>query len=118
MAYGSAKRFISSLPVAAEVINALISSPRLEHLILDIDIGFFTLSQFDQIDFTPLAVLGPASLSIPRIELYVHTAGNFPSALTRAQLLVFLMEYKDIVRSIKEGILVIHSEKTAPNAWL
>ena len=100
---------LSYLPAAAEAINSFISSPRLGHLILDIDINLSTFSHFTKIDFSPLAVLGPASLSIPRIDLYVHT-GIFPSALTRAQLLSSLGEYEDIVRSIEQGILVIHSD--------
>jgi len=108
---------VSSLLATAEAINLLISSPRLGHLILDIDIGFPTFSRFDTVDFTPLAVLGPASLSIPRIDLYVHTA-EFFSDIIHAQLLSFLGQYEDVMRSIKKDKLVIHSEKTAPNAWL
>jgi len=68
-------------------------------------------SNLAEVDFSPLAVLGTA---IPRIGLYVHT-NILPSTVTLARLLSSLMDYDGIMRSIKEGKLVIHSEKTAPD---
>jgi hypothetical protein len=100
----------SWLPAAVNTIN-LFSSIR--HLVLDINLKFFTFPDLTRFDFSPLSFLGP-SLSIQRIDLYVHT-GRLPSALTRAYLLSSLENDEDIVRLIKEGKLVIHSEKTAPD---
>jgi len=99
---------------SAEVINLFISPSSLQHLVLDIKVGLSTLSGLTKVDFSPLAVLGAVSLSIPRIDLYIHT-GTLPSALTRAQLILSLEDNEDIVRSIKQGKLVIHPEKTAPD---
>jgi hypothetical protein len=106
----SGKRYLSYHPAAAEVINLFMSS--LQHLVLDIDLHLLTFVDLTRVNFSPLAVLGAASLLIRRIDLYVRT-GIFPPAVTRALLLSSLEDCKDIVRSIKEGILVIHSEKTA-----
>ena len=103
----------SYFQAAAKIINAF-RFP-LQHLILDIDVflcGF--PSNFTKVDFSSLAVLGPASLLCPRIDLYIHT-DILPDTATLAQLLSSLEDYEDIMRSIKEGILVIHSEKTAPD---
>jgi hypothetical protein len=103
---------MSSLPAAAEAINSFI--PSLRHLILDIDIELTIFSDFSRIDFSPLTVLGAASRSIPRIDLYVHT-GISPAALTRAQFISSLGDYEGIMTSIEEGALVIHSEIAAPH---
>jgi len=99
------------LPAAAEAISQCISLT--QHLTLSINIGLRTYSDLAEIDFSPLAILGSASLSIPHIDLYVHT-GILPSALTRAELISLLEDYEDIIRSINEGVLVIHSEKRIP----
>jgi hypothetical protein len=104
--------FMSWLPTAAELVNIFISSS-LQHLVLSVKIRILNFSHFTQVDFSPLAVLGAAAQRIPRIDLYVHT-DILPSALTRAQLLSSLEDYEDIIRSIKDGILVIHSEEIAP----
>jgi len=102
----------SCIPASAVAINIFISSPR--HLVLDIDITLSTFCDLTLVDFSPLAILGAASLSIPRIDVYVHT-GVLPSALTRAQLLSSLEDDENITRAMKEGVLVIHAEKTAPD---
>ena len=52
-------------------------------------------------------------MSIPRIDLYVHT-GILPSDVTTAQLLSWLADKEDVMRSIEKGILFIHPERTAP----
>ena len=98
----------TSLPFAAEAISQFISST--QYLTIIVNIGLRTYSDLDEIDLSPLAILGSASLSIPHIDLYVDT-GILPSALTRAELICSLEEYEDIIRSINEGVLVIHSEK-------
>ena len=96
--------------VAAKIINSFGSS--LQHLILEIDISLTRVtSNLAEVDFSPLAVLGAA---IPWIDLYVHT-NILPSTVTLARLLSSLMDYDGIMRSIKEGKLVVHSEKTAPD---
>ena len=87
----------------------------LQHLVLDIDIILSTSVALTKVDLSPLAVLGSASLSISRIDLYVHTQ-VLPPAVTYTQLLRSLSEYEEIVKLVKEGVLVIHSEKTAPDA--
>ncbi len=102
----------SNLPAAAEIINQFTSSPR--RLILDIDIDISTFSDLTIIDFSPLTVLGTASLSIPRINLYVH-AGTYRPAITRAQVMSLLEDHEDILRLVKAGVLVIHPGKTAPD---
>ena len=103
----------SYLPAAAALIVNFLVSP-LQHLILDIDIFLGGIpSNLNKVDFSPLAVLGAASLSIARIDLYIHT-GVLPDTVTLAQLLSSLEDYGDTMRLIKDGILVIHSEKTAP----
>ena len=97
---------------AATIMNFIVSP--LQHLILNIDIYLRGIpSNLNKVDFSPLAVLGSASLSIARIDLYIHT-GVLPHTVTLAQLLSSLEDYEDTMRSIKEGILVIHSEKIPP----
>ena len=104
----------SWLLAAGEIISQFVTSYPPRHLALDINIDLSTFAELASIDFSPLAVLGAASLSIPRIDLYVRT-GVLPPALTRAQLLSSLEDYEGIVTSIKEGILVIHLEETSPD---
>jgi hypothetical protein len=108
--YSSGMEYCQSwLPAAVGAIKLF--TPSLQHLVLDIDVcEVSTFSVLTEVDFSPL--FGVASLLIPRIDLYIHT-GVFPSALTRAQPLLSLEDDEDAVRSIKEGVLVIHSEKTA-----
>ena len=102
----------SYLPTVGTIINFFVSPP--QHLVLDIDIFLRGKpSNLNKIDFSPLAVLGAASLSIPWIDLYIHT-DILPDTVVLAQLLSSLEDYGDVMRSIKEGTLVIHSEKTAP----
>jgi len=100
----------SLLPSISETINLFISS--VKHLVLDIQI-FLASLDLTYIDFSPLAILGAASLSIPHIDLYVYTNGLAP-AQTHAQLLSSLDKYEDIMRLIKEDILVIHPERSVP----
>ena len=108
------KTCLSWLPGAADVIKFLTSSTR--HLVLDVDINLSgVFSSLDEIDFLPLAILGAASLSIPRIDMYIHT-DILPSALTRAGFFSSLADNEDVMRSIKEGVLVIHWEESAPDA--
>ncbi len=103
----------SYLPAAIKVINAFASSVR--HLIIEIDLGVGRLpSYLALVDFSPLAVLGDASLSIPRIDLYVHT-DVLPPAVTLAPLMSSLAAYDDVMKLIEEGKLVIHPEETAPD---
>ena len=102
---------VSLFPLVAETISLFISS--IEHLVLDIDVSLRAHILTD-VDFSPLAILGAASLSIPHIDLYVHTDSQ-PSALTHAQILPSLDKYEDIAKSIKDGVLVVHSEQTAPD---
>jgi hypothetical protein len=102
----------SKLSEAAQVINLFISPPR--HLVLDINLQLNPASHITKVDFSPLAVLGTAPLSIPRIDLYVHT-GVLSSADTRAQLLSSLGKYDDILRLINGDGLVIHSEEIFPD---
>ena len=59
-------------------------------------------------------MLGSAALSIPRIDLYVHT-DILPSDVTFAHLLASLADTDDVMRAMEKGILVIHSERTAPD---
>ena len=100
----------SYLPATAEIINLFI--PSLQHLILDINIDISRVdSNLAKVDFSPLAVLGTAVLSIPRIDLYVHT-DILPSHVTLAQVLSSL---RDITRSIEEGVLIVHSEERLAN---
>lgn len=66
------------------------------------------------VNFSPLAVLGAASLSIPRIDLYAHT-GKLPAEVIHARLLSSLEKCEDAARAIKEDVLVIHPEETAPD---
>ena len=112
-----ALKFHSSyLPVTAKIINSFPSLS--QHLVLDIcidltGIQFSNLSYLPDIDFSPLAVLGAASLSIPRIDLYVHTSG-LPTAVILARLMSSLEKYEGIMKSIEEGVMVIHSGMTAP----
>ena len=103
------KSYLSWLPAAVKTIN-LFSS--LQHLVLDVNVEFFTFADLANFDFSPLEVLGASVSSILRIDLYIHT-GRLPSALTLAYLLSSLENDEGLVRSIKEGKLVIHSEKTA-----
>jgi hypothetical protein len=106
------KRCCSYLPVIGEIINLFIPPPR--HLLLDIKIHLFDFSSnLANVDFSPLEVLGPAALSIPRIDLYVHT-DVLPSDVTSAQILSWLVDYEDVMRSIEKGILICHWERTAP----
>jgi len=66
-------RCCSYLPAAALLINSFGSS--VQHLILAIDFLLCgILSNLAKVDFSPLAVLGAASLSILRIDLCAHTA--------------------------------------------
>jgi hypothetical protein len=102
----------SWLPAAAEMTKLFISS--LQHLIVDVNLNYASSADLTLVDFSPLAVLGAAALSIPRIDLYVHT-NILPPELIRAQVLSSLEEYEDIARAIKDGVLVIHSEETTPD---
>jgi len=112
-----ALKFHSSyLPVTAKIINFFSSLS--QHLVLDICINltgiqFSNLSNLPDIDFSPLAVLGAASLSIPRIDLYVHTCG-LPTAVILGRLMSSLEKYEGIMKAIEEGVVVIHSGMTAP----
>lgn len=102
----------SFLPAASKVINTF--APSVRHLIIEIDVWpSRKASNLDYFDFSPLAVLGPASQLIPQIDLYIHT-DNFIPSVTLAQLLSAMEAYDDITRSIEEGILVIYPENTAP----
>jgi hypothetical protein len=98
------------LPAVAEIISPFF--PSLQHLILDIKLYqvYSSSANLTKIDFSPLASLGRASLSIPRIDLYVHT-GILPSAVTRAQILSSMEDYEVDQR----WVLVIQSEETAPD---
>ena len=107
------KRCWSYLPAIGEIINLFMPPP--QHLILDIKIHLFDFSSnLANVDFSPLEILGAAALSIPRIDMYVHT-DIVPSDVTTAQLLSWLVDYPDVMRSIEKGILIIHSERTAPS---
>ena len=104
----------SYLPAVADIINSFVPSPP-PHLILDINIHLFDFSSnLANVDFSPLAVLGAAALSIPRIDLYIHT-DILPSNVTLAQILSSLADYEDVMKSIDQGIVIIHSERTAPD---
>ena len=105
------KFYASWLPAAIKTLKSFSS---LRHLVLDINIKFFTFPDLANLDFSPLAALGATVPSILRIDLYIHT-GRLPSALTLAYLLSSLEDYEIVLRLIKEGKLVIHSEKTAPD---
>jgi hypothetical protein len=106
--------FTSFLPAAAKTVNFMSSSQHLVHLVLDLTIRHISTSaELALLDFSPLEVLGAASLSIPQIDLYVHTDSLQPD-LTHATLLPSLEVYEDVVRSMKDGVLVVHSEVTAP----
>ena len=108
--------FLSYLPATAEIINLFISS--LQHLVLDINInGISASSDLNEIDFSPLDDLGTASALIPRIDLYVRTGISVSALRIRDQLLSTLEDYENIANLIKGGILVIHSEKSAPD-WV
>jgi len=99
----------SSLAVAVQTLKSFIPSPR--HLILDIDIRLRTILDLAKVDFSPLVALFEAPfLPIPRIDLYVQTGCD----VTHAKLLRLMKDYEDIVKSIKDGVLVIHLEKAAP----
>jgi hypothetical protein len=103
------ERCRSWFPAAAEIIKDF-HAP-LHHLALDIKISFPAISDLNKVHFSPLAVLG--STSIPRIDVYVHP-GEFSPTLTRAQILPSLEGYEEIMRSIREGVMVIHAGETAP----
>ena len=94
---------ISHLPAASKVINTFASSVR----------GRFP-AHLALINFSPLAVLGAASLSIPQIKLYIHT-DTLPPDVTLAQLLSSLAGYEDVMKLIEDRKLVIHPEVTAPD---
>ena len=103
----------SYLPAVSDIVTSSISPPN--HLILDINIHLFDFpSNLANIDFSPLSFLGAATMSIPRIDLYVHT-DILPSSVTFAHILSSLADYENVMRSIEAGILFIHSEKTAPD---
>jgi hypothetical protein len=86
----------TSLPLAAEAVSQFISLT--QHLTISVNIGLRTCSDLAEIDLSPLAILGSASLSI---DLYVHT-GILSSACTLAELSLLLKDHKDIMKSIKE----------------
>ena len=104
------KHCYSYLPAVADIINSFVPPPR--HLLLDINIHLFEFSS--NVDFSPLAVLGAAAMSIPRIDLYVHT-GIISSDVTHAHLLASLADYDDTMRAIEKDIqIIIHLEQSAP----
>jgi len=103
----------SWLPATAKIITLLISS--LRHLILDIDL--FMCPDFAKVDFSPLAILGVASRSIPRIDLYIHSDMLLASGPAPAEFLSLLGNDEDVERAIKDGVMVIHSGKTAPDEY-
>jgi len=110
------KRCESYLQASAEIISLFVSPP--QHLVLDINIHLFSISSnLANVDFSPLAALGPAAMSIPRIDLYVHT-GILSASATLAQIMSALADYEDIIRSVEKGILIIHSEKSAPDYYV
>ena len=107
------KRCWSYLPAIRDIINSFIPPPK--HLVLDINLHLFDFSSnLANVDFSPLSVLGAAALSIPHIDMYVHT-DTLPSEVTFAQLLASLADHEDVMRAIDKGILIIHSERTAPD---
>jgi hypothetical protein len=110
--YGPLEYCRSSLQIAAEIINFF--NPSLQHLVLDINIDP-RFRDLPEIDFSPLAPLGAASefVSIPHIDLYVRTGILLPD-LTQAELLSSLGVSEDVVKLIREGILIIHPEMAAP----
>jgi len=111
------KNYESYLPAAADIIKSFVVSPP-RRLILDINVHLFEISSnLATVDFSPLTVLGTAALSIPRIDLYVHT-GILPSDDTFAQLLASLADSDDIMRAIEKGVLNIQSEATAPDYYV
>jgi hypothetical protein len=111
------KGYESYLPAAAEIIKSFITSPP-QCLILDINLHLFEISSnLAAVDFSPLAVLGAAALSIPRIDLYVHT-GILPPDETFAHLLSSLADSDETMRAIEKGILNIQSEATAPDYYV
>jgi len=101
--------------VNAEIINSFLSIP--QHLVLDIGINLTQFSNSEcnlpEIDFSPLAVLGAASLSIPRIDIYVHS-GCMLSTVRFAQLISSLEKCEGIMKLVEEGVVVIHSQMRAP----
>jgi hypothetical protein len=97
------RKNLSWLPSAAEIIKLFISS--LQHLVIELT----------KLDCSPLAILADVSLSILRIDPYVHNRG-ISASVTYSQLMCLLDDYEGVVRLIKDGVLVIHSEKTAPDA--
>jgi len=106
------KQCWSYLPAVADIVLSLIPPP--QSLIIDIKIHLFDFSSnLANVDFSPLAALGTAALSISQIDLYVHT-DNLPPAVTHAQILSSLMEYEDVTGSIMEGTIKIHAERAAP----
>ena len=105
----------SWLPAAVKTINLLGS---LQHLVFDIDIRpktlhSFNISHIDLIDFSPLAVLSPASRFISRIDLNVHVGKTHGSNILD-QFMASLQSRNDPLGSIKEGVLFFHSESTPP----
>jgi len=84
-----------------------------KHLVLDIKVSLSATPVLSDVDFSPLIILGAASLSIPHIDLYVHTDIQ-PTEVTHGQISSSLDKYEDIAKPIKDGVLVIHSEETAP----
>jgi hypothetical protein len=106
------KQCWSYLPAVADIIYSFIPPP--QHLIVDIKIHLFDFnSNLANIDFSPLAALGTAALSISHIDLYIHT-DNLPPEVTHAQILSSLADYEDVMGSIMEGTLIIHPERAAP----
>ena len=110
MDHDTSKCCASNLLAAAEVVTQFLSSPR--RIILDIDIDISTFADVTRVDFSPLTVLGAASLLIPRINLYVHA--GIMAAITSAQLMPWLEAYEDIMRPAEAGVLVIHPGMSAP----
>ena len=90
------------LSTAAKILKTASSS--LQHLTIEILVE--SDSDWHMIDFSPLTMLAEASAPFHHIDLY--TKAPFVNIYPK------LARYEGLKKLIKEGILIIHAEQTAP----
>ena len=92
---------VSCLPTAAKILKTASS---LQHITIEILVNSYGV--WHLIDFSPLTMLAEASAPFHHIDLYIM--------VPFVEIYPKLARYEGLKKLIKQGILIIHAEQTAP----
>lgn len=103
-------RCVSFLPALIEIIKTA-SLLRNLRLAIGISIPFIIdVGLLNEIDFSPLTALTEFCAPFLHIDFYIHSE----CAITLSTVILFLADYKCLMKLIDKGFLVIHAGETAP----